>query len=149
MRRAAMLVLAVVVTTTSPGGAQDRKQAAGEGGIQGVAALVPELIEGLKEPDPRVRTAMARALERLGPVAKDAVEPLWRQARDRNTAVRSAAAAALRSVLRRQEDELKKLEELNDLIEILQTLEDESRAMEERLLQSVRHSLNRPPCFLK
>jgi HEAT repeat protein len=128
------LVLAVVVTATSPGWAQGPEKPVGvEGQIRGGPALVPELVEGLKEPDPRVRTAMARALERLGPVAKDAVEPLLRQARDRNPTVRSASTAALRSILRGQEDELKKLQELNDLIEILETLEDESWTLEQRL----------------
>jgi hypothetical protein len=44
---------------------------------------------------------------------------------------------------------LKEFQELNDLIEILETIEDDSRAMEERLLRSFRRWRHQPPCLLK
>jgi HEAT repeat protein len=97
---------------------QDRdvtvRLAAEEGLARGGAAMVPHLVEALKNRDPRIRAGVARALERIGPAAKEAVKPLLQQARDSNQAVRSAAVAALRSILRGQEEELKKLQDIND-----------------------------------
>ena len=49
----------------------------------------------LKDESSEVRVYAARSLERLGPVAKDAIKPLETALKDESPAVRKAARSAL------------------------------------------------------
>lgn len=61
-------------------------------------AVVPTLVEALKDRDAFVRRDAAQALGRLGPAARPAAPALRTATRDRNAHVRRAAADALKVV---------------------------------------------------
>lgn len=62
------------------------------------AIVVPVLRAGLESPVPQLRQGAAEALGSLGPLAKEAVEPLKKASSDQNDGVRAAAAKALQAV---------------------------------------------------
>ena len=62
------------------------------------ARVVPVLIGGLARPDARYRQEAARALEKLGPRAKDALPALNAARGDADQAVREAVARALKAI---------------------------------------------------
>ncbi len=62
------------------------------------AKTVPVLIEGLALPLPQCRLSAAEALDRLGPLAKDAAPALQKASTDVDEAVRDEAAKALTAV---------------------------------------------------
>jgi HEAT repeat protein len=59
---------------------------------------VPVLIKALDEPDADTRVHAARALGKLGPRAKDAVEALKELQEDENEQIREATAAAIKAI---------------------------------------------------
>jgi HEAT repeat protein len=62
------------------------------------AAVVPSLVEGLKNEEAAVRVAAAQALGKLGPAARDAVPALTEAEKDEKTEVQQAAKAALERI---------------------------------------------------
>jgi HEAT repeat protein len=58
-------------------------------------AVLPALLEALRDPEPIVRARVASALGDLGPEARDAVYPLVEALRDPDSSVRNSAASAL------------------------------------------------------
>jgi HEAT repeat protein len=103
--------------------------AAEEALARGGKRMTAQLIAGLSEPSPRTRAAMARALGMIGPDAKRAVEPLLRVALEKKPVVKEVVYEALLRISCGRRDEVTQLwalnEQLADLIEILETIEEE------------------------
>jgi len=83
----ALLYAALLIGCGRPGGVPS------DAGVS--AAGVPELIQGLKRPDPADRASSAQAIGRIGPAAKEAVPALIATLKDRDLGVRAAAAYSL------------------------------------------------------
>jgi hypothetical protein len=66
--------------------------------IEPRAECVPPLVRGLKAPDARLRQRAAEVLQRLGPVAGDAVPALQAAMQDPDPVVGQAAGSALRAI---------------------------------------------------
>src|SRR5205807_7329528 len=108
--------------------------AAEEGLARGGAEMVPQLIEALKNKNPKVRAGVARALGMIGPPAgKPAALALVRLQKDTDEGVRSAVRDALRAIIRGKEDDLKNLQMLDELLERLEKLAGEEKEAEKKL----------------
>jgi serine/threonine protein kinase len=95
--------IAVLIKALKSEHHDDRVRAAQElGGIGSEASqAVPVLLEALRDREVKVRTAAARALERMGPAAQAALSGALR---DEDPVVRRIAAEALARILRRKRD---------------------------------------------
>ncbi len=60
--------------------------------------LVPLFVKALDQCEPRVRVEAAASLQRLGPLAQEAIPALKRASADKNATVHAAALAALETI---------------------------------------------------
>src|SRR5437879_6445052 len=69
-----------------------------KGRVRDAQAVVPALVEALKDDDTFIRRDAARALGKFGPAARDAVPTLHNLLNDTEPSVRKAAARSLKQI---------------------------------------------------
>ena len=87
------------------------------------SAAVPQLVQLLRNPDPRIRAAASRVLARIGPEAVGAVPDLIELLEDEQQQVRRAAARALGQI------GPDAAEAIPALVRLLEQIEDEPGPM--------------------